>query len=354
MNKRNYVLINGHDSRGIKGLLIQELPPIVKPQMRISEEEVDGHDGDFITELGFSAYDKEMIIGLYGDYDIDAVIEFFSMSGEITFSNELSKVYEFKIYDQIDFERLARFRTATITLHCQPFKFSSVDKEFIPKWSLLDFKSGYTQTKNGVTVSTMDGSLQISGTATKDSEFFVPIVPMELETGKYTIKTSVIGAVNGLARICKNVPIDAQSLGGYFSLGNNHSATLTDEVTFYWLWIYVPGGATENGSVSVALDISSVTMENYGNIIARPTFIMTGTGTVELFINGKEVLAFVFPSGGKLTISGSAMEAYVGSVLYNRYVQGDYSDLVFQKGTNVVSWNGNITSMTILNKSRWI
>ena len=51
---RNYVIQNGKDSRYIKGLLIQELPPITKPLMRTSIEQIDGRDGDVITRLGYS------------------------------------------------------------------------------------------------------------------------------------------------------------------------------------------------------------------------------------------------------------------------------------------------------------
>ena len=71
---RNYVIQNGKDSRYIKGLLIQELPPITKPLMRTSIEQIDGRDGDVITRLGYSAYNKKMKIGLFGEYDIDDII----------------------------------------------------------------------------------------------------------------------------------------------------------------------------------------------------------------------------------------------------------------------------------------
>ena len=42
----NYVILNGVKSTTIKGLLIQSLPPISKPLMRTSIEEIDGRDGD--------------------------------------------------------------------------------------------------------------------------------------------------------------------------------------------------------------------------------------------------------------------------------------------------------------------
>ena len=120
---RDYVIINGVNSLTINGLAISKLPPISKPLMRNIKEEIDGRDGDIITELGYSAYDKEMEIGLYGNFDINEVISFFNGEGTITFSNEDDKHYYFKILEQIDYEKLLKFKTATITFHCQPFKY---------------------------------------------------------------------------------------------------------------------------------------------------------------------------------------------------------------------------------------
>lgn len=124
---RNFLELNGVNSNTIPGLLIQELPPITKPKMRATIEEIDGKSGDIITELGYSAYDKAVQIGLYGDFDIDQVISFFNSSGTVVFSNEPDKFYNYTILAQIDFNRLIRFRTATVKFHCQPFKYSNED-----------------------------------------------------------------------------------------------------------------------------------------------------------------------------------------------------------------------------------
>ena len=124
----NYIVINGKSSDLINGLLIQNLPPITKPQQRAQVEEIDGRDGDLIDFLGYAAYDKSFDVGLYGNYCINKILDYFNMSGMVTFSNEPDKFYRFTSLSQIDFNRLLRFKTATVTMHVQPFKYSLVDK----------------------------------------------------------------------------------------------------------------------------------------------------------------------------------------------------------------------------------
>lgn len=126
--QRPWVLINDRPSYGVDGLIITSLPPITKPAMRYTSEEIDGRDGDIVTTLGFQAYDKTVGIGLHGGFDIDKVIGFFATSGTITFSNESDKIYRFQQLDTIDFERLVRYRTADVKLHVQPYKTSRLQR----------------------------------------------------------------------------------------------------------------------------------------------------------------------------------------------------------------------------------
>ena len=131
----NYLIFNGIGSRSLNGLIISELPPIIKPRIRTETTEIEGKDGDIIDTLGYASYDKSIQIGLFGNidsnrivgklrqYDIDKVAKFFSGSGDLTFSNEPDKVYKAAIYESIDFERLVRFRTAKVKFHVQPFKY---------------------------------------------------------------------------------------------------------------------------------------------------------------------------------------------------------------------------------------
>ena len=120
----NYIILNGVKNTSIEGLMIQALPSISKPQIRTKIETIDGRDGDLVTKLGYAAYDKQLLIGLYGKYNIDDIIEYFNSEGTVAFSNEDEKYYNYQILEAIDFERLIRFRQATVTLHVQPFKYS--------------------------------------------------------------------------------------------------------------------------------------------------------------------------------------------------------------------------------------
>lgn len=124
-----FLIINDISSKTVNGLLIQSLPPISKPKIRTSNEEIDGRDGDIVTPLGFSAYDKTVSIGLKGDYNVDDVISYFNSSGKVIFSNEIDRYYNFNIYDAIDLEKLIRYRVADVKMHVQPFKYDANEVE---------------------------------------------------------------------------------------------------------------------------------------------------------------------------------------------------------------------------------
>lgn len=236
---RNYIILNDKNSNEITGLLISTLPPISKPKIRTTIEEIDGRDGDIVTKLGYGAYDKELQIGLYGDFDINEVISYFDSEGTIVFSNEPDKYYNYKIFEQIDFEKLIRFKTAQVKMHVQPFKYSSVES---------------TRT---------------------------------------------------------------------FTISNEEE----------------------------------ITINNSGNYISKPTITITGTGTINLSVNGYEVLVIELgENSNSITIDTTNMEAYNQNTkeLMNRDVTGDYDNLYLNIGKNIISWTGTITEIQIQNYSRWL
>jgi predicted phage tail component-like protein len=236
-----YLILNGVSSKNITGLLIQSLPPISKPKIRTSVEEIDGRDGDIVTTLGYAAYDKPISIGLKGDYNVDDVIEYFNGSGQVIFSNELDKYYNYAIYDTIDFNRLIRFRTATLNMHVQPFKYS-VDEPPI-KWT----------NTNGTT-------------------------------------------------------------------------------------------------------IANISVRNTGNIYSKPILTITGSGTVNVYINNTQILELKLSAAGEtIIIDVESMNATDTDGNYlNRQVTGDYDNLILAVGLNNLRVTGTITSIAIDKYSRWI
>lgn len=188
----NYVIINGVNSNTINGLGINELPPITKPLQRSLIEEIDGRDGDIITKLGYGAYDKTMTIGLFHTYDIDEVIAFFNGEGTITFSNEPDKVYYFTILDQIDYEKLINFKTATITLHCQPFKYPIEEAPIEIAYQYVE-GTGETLTLENTAEAQME--IDLKGNTQQDSttgKNLLPISPFNNGYSLFTLTGDVV------------------------------------------------------------------------------------------------------------------------------------------------------------------
>lgn len=360
----NYIVLNGVKSNTVKGLLIQSLPPISKPLMRTEIEQVDGRDGDIVTPLGYSSYDKDISIGLYGDFDIDDVISYFASSGTVTFSNEPDKYYNYAIYNQIDFERLLRFRQATVTFHVQPFKYSAVGDDVSANVDKFKGLPNATITKSGVTIAASNGVITISGTASAYTEIYLPINPITLDAGSYTLQLTANGTGAGACpvRLIGEVPSNADSFGGnYATLSDNATATLTDTLTaaktYNYLWFYISPNTAINLTLGVALletDAAGLTLVNLGNTVARPTIQLLGSGVVDIYINGNQVLALLLGESEYITIDAAAMNAYFGDVLLNRLVTGDYENVVLQPGENTLTWDGEVLSMDVTKISRWI
>lgn len=354
----NYIELNGTKSTDVKGMIIQSLPPISKPKMRTSIEEIDGRDGDIVTRLGYAAYDKDVSIGLHGDFDIDDAISFFDSEGEVVFSNERDKYYRYQILDQIDFERLIRFRTAKVKMHVQPFKYDAVDRTFEVVNQLIDVKDSATS-RFGVTAVSSGGSVRVAGKATNTAEILVPIDRITL-SGSYTLTAETSGDSAGCAlKLVSRANPDGDSFGGtYIELKDNGTSSITADADAEYdaLWLYVQAGTSLDFTLSVTMssnDFSSITLTNRGNIISRPTVTVYGSGNVELAINSVTVLSFAIDDE-YITIDADEMNAYHGDTLMNRRVTGDYADLTLKAGENVMSWSGDVTGIKVEDFSRWV
>lgn len=356
----SYIELNGEKSTNVKGLIIQSLPPITKPKMRTSKEEIDGRDGDIVTKLGYAAYDKEVGIGLHGDFDVDDAIAFLDSEGEVVFSNEPDKYYRYQIFDEIDFERLVRFRTANVKMHVQPFKHDAVDRTFDIVNQFLHIENS-TASKFGITVTSSDGSIRVAGKATSDVDIEVPIESMSL-SGSYTLTASASGNAAGCAlRLIDGSPSDGSSFGGsYMELKSNGDSTMTakadSNAEYDALWLDIRAGTSVDFTLGVTMASNSfnkISLTNRGNVVSRPTVTVYGSGNVELAINAVTVLSFSI-DGGYITIDAEEMNAYHGDALMNRHVTGDYADLRLNVGENAISWRGDVTGIRVEDFSRWL
>ena len=356
----NYCILNGIKSTLIKGLLIQSLPPITKPMMRTSVEEIDGRDGDIVSKLGYSAYDKEMSIGLFGDYDIDQVIKYFNSEGTVIFSNEPDKFYNYEIIDQIDFERLIRFKTATVTFHVQPFKYSAVDDLLTYEENKLFFNK-FNSSYRGIDCD-VEETIKLSGLSEQTVEFSIPIRVIEAKAEVYSLyaTASGTGAEHIQLRLIHDTPSYSNTFGGSalnLEEGTTSKSATSARTTYNYVWVSIESGYNVDVEISVrfvSFYEKAFTAFNRGNVISRPKMTIYGSGNLTISINSGLVFRIALGTEEYITIDGADMNAYKDDVLKNRLVTGDYSYLTLKSGINVISWTGNISKIEMENVSRYI
>ena len=432
----NSLIWKGVPSTTIKGLLISELPPITKPPMRVLETTVDGRDGSIIEELGYSTYDKNVVIGLHGSFDINKVIKYFTGEGEVVFSNEPEKVYTAKIVGQIDYNRLLKYRQAVIPFRVQPFKHkyneafkepqtatatgtnivlkdggnSTIKNIVVGDGSktegqvkiqttgknLLPFPYYDTsKTTNGVQFTVnADGSICVKGTVTATYAYIILSRDLEFVDGMTyafsggTENTTMLlsyDEADGTRRYVSSrfvwkkeytlIQIYAQVGNGktvdetiypMLELGTTESAFVPyqkSEATYDYatntmsntLETFEPTTTITNS------DGASMTVEyfkpfevfNEGLENSKPKMVLKGSGTVGISVNGILILEYTFPDGEtEVVIDSQTEDAYLGDVLKNRNMVGEFP--VFTPGINIVGWSGNVSSIEILPRSRWL
>lgn len=224
------IIWKGINSNTINGLIISELPPISKSKQRTEIIEIDGLDGDIVNDLGYSSYDKEIKIGLFRNYDIDEIINYFNGSGNLVLSNESDKYYKASIISQIDYNKLLRFKTAKVKFHCQPYK--------------------------------------------------------------YKLNETTVNGTN------------------------------------------------------------SVSVTNYGNEKSKPIITLKGTAnqTVSFYLNGTQIFQYTFDSDGEVVIDSEKQDAYLGTVLKNRNMTGEFP--ILNVGNNTITCTN--AQITVLANSRWL
>ena len=403
----NFLILNGKKSTEIAGLMIQSLPPITKPQMRIQMEQVDGRDGDIITPLGFAGYDRTVKIGLRGVYDEDQVIEYFNSSGKVIFSNEPDKVYDYTITSQFNLNRLRRFREADVVFHVQPFKHNAVKERakishsegvnrlplFIPATKEFELTDGTPLADTTTATIDAEGHIYINGSVTLTSkddvaevDFYLtePSVPPPVEE-EYLFSVYVSGTYLHPETISDRPKFPIVRLNVLFSDGSNQPLPIRKPG-----WYKMP--VSQNQSISgigvvILFNTTATTMDSYtatfgdfsvthiwvidesaptdysiqvrndGNVESAPTFSVTANSEISISVNGGDPVT-IEPDDTdavELSIDTDKMQAVnIDGTLANRRCTGDYNNLRLKPGYNTVSYTGEILDAEVDNYSRWI
>ena len=359
-----YIILNGVSSKTINGLLIQNLPPITKPEMRTSIEEIDGRDGDIITDLGYSAYDKSFEIGITDKSIVNQVIGFLNSEGTVTFSNEPTMVYRYKIVKQIDFERLLRFKTASVTMHVQPFKKCLTEKEltFSGAEQKIKFIDYYAE-KNGVIAACRGFKWAFSGTATQNTAFFFPIENLKLSPGNYRLDIYSSGNTAGCESSLVNDSLAFSYCFGEAPLNLLDNSTVSTTATyetfkpFNNIYVNIPGSFETNFSLYIKLTLveeNKISIINKGNVYSLPKITIYGVGDINLGVNGKDVFFVTLGLEEYITIDTTNLEAVKDGVLKNRLVTGNYDNFELKSGVNTINYDGIVEKIIVNDYSRWL
>jgi predicted phage tail component-like protein len=137
----SYFIFNDIDSRDM-GIIVQSLPPIVQPPKMYERYDIQGSNRTEIYDLGYTAYEKSIVIGMKNKSLLNNVIGWLQGEGKLITSDEPDKYYNVRFLAQQSYERLRNFKQATIAMLCQPYK-------YLVNESTLTFTGNKTITNEG-------------------------------------------------------------------------------------------------------------------------------------------------------------------------------------------------------------
>lgn len=111
--------------------------------------------------------------------------------------------------------------------------------------------------------------------------------------------------------------------------------------------------ATERTKILNVTGLSTAEIRNAGNYFSKPMVTFTGTGTINIFVNGvKKCTLKDLGADESITLDADKQEAYSGSILKNRKMDGEF--ITFEVGKNTITWTGDLTTIAVTYYSRWI
>ncbi|WMI81950.1 distal tail protein Dit [Anaerotignum sp. MB30-C6] len=120
-----YFIFKGKNSRDF-GILISEMPDIVKPQRREQEVTIPGRSGVLtIDENAYESYTLSIACGKRGTERLGEIVAWLDGSGDLTLSTEPDKVYRARISNAISIsDVIYLYNSFLVQFKVFPFKYS--------------------------------------------------------------------------------------------------------------------------------------------------------------------------------------------------------------------------------------
>lgn len=110
--------------------------------------------------------------------------------------------------------------------------------------------------------------------------------------------------------------------------------------------------ATERTKTLAVTGLKTAEISNAGNYFSKPIVTITGTGTINISVNGLQKCVLTLGENESITLDADKQDAYTGNTLKNRQMEGKF--ITLDVGKNTISWTGDISTISITHYSRWI
>ncbi|MDR2074475.1 MAG: phage tail family protein [Oscillospiraceae bacterium] len=99
---------------------------------------------------------------------------------------------------------------------------------------------------------------------------------------------------------------------------------------------------------------TEISVINQGLETSKPIMILTGSGIIEISVNGLAQFQYDFGNDTEVTIDSESEDAYMDTPLNlkNRQMTGQFP--ILNPGENIISWTGNLTEIKVHPNSRWL
>lgn len=106
-------------------------------------------------------------------------------------------------------------------------------------------------------------------------------------------------------------------------------------------------------NIDTTIDLeTAIIVNNIGTENSHPKITLFGTGEIGFYLNNHQIFLYKFDDDSQVVIDSEKQDAYLGSVLKNRNMLGEFP--FFAPGENVITWFGNLTRIIVEPKSRWL